>query len=217
MLLNKKLSDESKDYYIALSETLLYFFESNSLRYLKDFLDEGSFSIKKDKKNEKKEDEEGPLDIFKECIKFLIELINNKINEGLTYITQLYCIGYIKTFCYTFIQMHDNKEYNPDDVIKMINKYDKTNMVKLYVYKIIYNKNNKQINVFLNSDIKKKYKLNKYNEFNDFIKAEEIEKLEQFSYGDNKSNTLKILKEYEENHFENEINKDDISSKKKRF
>ena len=217
VLLNKKLSDESKDYYIALSETLLYFFESNSLRYLKDFLDEGSFSIKKDKKNEKKEDEEGPLDIFKECIKFLIELINNKINEGLTYITQLYCIGYIKTFCYTFIQMHDNKEYNPDDVIKMINKYDKTNMVKLYVYKIIYNKNNKQINVFLNSDIKKKYKLNKYNEFNDFIKAEEIEKLEQFSYGDNKSNTLKILKEYEENHFENEINKDDISSKKKDF
>ena len=29
--------------------------------------------------------------------------------------------------------MHDDKEYNPDDVIKIINKYDKTNMVKLYI------------------------------------------------------------------------------------
>ena len=157
------------------------------------------------------------MDIFKECIKFLSELINNKIDEGLTYITQLFCIGYIKTFCYTFIKMHDDKEYNPDDVIKIINKYDKTNMVKLYIYKIIYNENNKQINVFLNGDIKKRYKLNEYNGFNEFIKEEEIEKLEHFSYDDNKSNILKKLKKYEENHFQNEINKDDISSKKKDF
>ena len=113
--------------------------------------------------------------------------------------------------------MHDDKEYNPDDVIKIINKFDKTNMVKLYIYKIIYNENNKQINVFLNGDIKKRYKLNEYNGFNEFIKEEEIEKLEHFSYDDNKSNILKKLKKYEEYHFQNEINKDDISSKKKRF
>ena len=37
---------------------------------------------------------------------------------------------------------------------KMI-KYDKTNIVKLYLYKITHNQNNKQINVFLNIDIKK--------------------------------------------------------------
>ena len=205
---------KEKEIIKILSETLLYFFESNSLRYLKDFLDEGTFSIKKDKKED---NEEGPLDIFKEYINFLNELIDNKIDEGLTYITQLFCIGYIKTFCYTFIKMHDDKEYNPDDVIKIINKYDKKNMVKLYIYKIIYNKNNKQINVFLNSNIKKKYKLNQYNEFNEFIKSEEIEKLEHFIYDDNKSNTFKKLEEYGENHFENKINKDDISRIKKNF
>ena len=70
-------------------------------------------------------------------------------------------------------------------------------MVKLYIYKIIYNKNNKQINVFLNSEIINKHKLDTYEGFNEFINKEEIEKLEQFTFDDNKSKIFKILKEYE--------------------
>ena len=54
--------------------------------------------------------------------------------------------------------MHDKNKFNPKNVIKIINKSDKINMVKLYIYKIIYNKNNKQINVFLNSEIINKHK-----------------------------------------------------------
>ena len=34
-LINKYLSDSITDYYLALSETLTYFFEKNSLIYLK--------------------------------------------------------------------------------------------------------------------------------------------------------------------------------------
>ena len=37
-LLNLKLSDESRDYYLALSEAMIYLFERNSLIYLKNFL-----------------------------------------------------------------------------------------------------------------------------------------------------------------------------------
>ena len=144
---------------------MIYFFERNSLIYLKDFSDVKTFIKEK----------EGHLMIFKECNKFLDKY--NDINEGFTYITKLFCIGYIKSFCYTFIKMHDKKKFNPENVIKIINESDKINMVKLYIYKIIYNKNNKQINVFLNSEIIKKYKLDSYEGFNEFINKEEIEKL----------------------------------------
>jgi len=207
ILLNSKLSDDSKDYYLALSEIVLYFFERNSLIYLKDFSDIKKFI------NEGK----GHLKIFKECNKFLYKLHNNSISEGLTYITQLFCIGYIKSFCYIFIKLHDKKKFNPENVINLINENDKINMVKLYIYKIIYNKNNKQINVFANNEITKKYKLETYVGFSEFVKAEEIEKLEHFSYDNNKSIIFKKLKEYGEKQFEERITKNDIIIKKKDF
>ena len=82
--------------------------------------------------------EKEPLNIFKECNKFLYKLQNNKINEGYTYIIKLFCLGYIKSYCYIFIKMHDKPEFKPDNIIKAINKCDKINMVKLYIYKIIF-------------------------------------------------------------------------------
>ena len=206
-LLNRKLSDESKDYYLPLSETIIYFFDKNSLIYLKDFSDIKNFV------NEKK----GHLKVFKDCVEFLYKLNNNSISEGLTYIAQLFCIAYIKSFCYVFIKMHNKTKFSPENVIKIINESDKINMIKLYIYKIIYNKNNKQINVFTNNNIKKKYKLETYNGFNDFFKEEEIEKLEQFTYDNNKTIIYKKLKEYAEKQFENKITKNDISLNKNDF
>ena len=198
--LDKKLSDESHDFYLALSDTLLYFFEKNSLMYLKD----------------EDEDKEDPkLKIFKKCNKFLDELQKDKIASGLTYITKLFCIGYIKSFCYTFIKNHDKKKFNPEDIIKVINKSDEINMIKLYIYKIIFNKYNKQINVFLNSNIINKYKLDTYDGFNDFIKQEEIEKLEQFSYENKESSYKDIYKKlgkFKKEQFEKPITLNDISS-----
>ena len=75
------------------------------------------------------------------------------------------------------------------------------NLVKLYIYKIIYNKNNRQINVFLNSEIIHKYKLENYKGFNEFINKEEIEKLEHFNYANSKSKIFKKLSEYGEKKF----------------
>ena len=42
-LLNSKLPDESRDYYLALSEAMIYLFERNSLIYLKKFSDVKTF------------------------------------------------------------------------------------------------------------------------------------------------------------------------------
>ena len=209
-LLNRKLSDDSKDYYLALSETLIYFFEGNSLIYLKDFSDIETFvKVKK-----------GHVKVFKKCNEFLHKIHNNNISEGLTYITELFCLGYIKAFCYIFIKMHDKKKFIPDNIIKIINESDKINMVKLYIYKIIYNKNNKQINAFLNSEIIKKYNLNAYTDFNKFFNKEETEKLELFSYDNNSSNEsyknlYKNPEEHRKNQFEDKITKEDICPKKK--
>ena len=207
-----ELENNSKDYYIALSEIIIYFFERISLLYLK------GFSKKKESFIEEKENE-GHIYVFKECNKFLSELNKDEINEGFNVnITKLFCIAYIKTFCYMFIKMHKKNKFKPENIIEIINESDEINMVKLYIYKIIYNKNKKQINTFVDSDIIDKYKLKTYKGFEDFIKSEDIEKLENLSYGDNKSNDIfKILEENSKNQFEDKITDDKISKPRTNF
>ena len=77
-----------------------------------------------------------------------------------------------------FIEMHNKRKFKPDKIIEIINENDEINMVKLYIYKIIYNKNKKQINTFVNSDIINKYKLKTYKGFGDFIKSSTKSKTE---------------------------------------
>ena len=106
-LIDKYLSDNTTDYYLALSETLIYFFEKNSLIYLKDE------SLEKE-----------PLDIFKDCNEFLAKFKKNahKYHGKSANITKLFCIGYIKTYCYVFIKMHDQSKFKPEKIIKQINE-----------------------------------------------------------------------------------------------
>ena len=201
--LDKNLSDDSTNFYSSLSDTLIYFFEEKSLIYLKQ-----SSNL------EDEEDDEGlkVLTVFKECNNFLCDF--NSISGGNIYITKLFCISYIKTYCYTFIKMHDKKEFNPEKIIEKINKYDKTNMIKLYIYKIIFNKNNRKINAFLDSSIIKKYYLDKYKGFNKLINPEEIKQLEQFSYGNEKSTNKDIYKNLEKfrnEKYEKEITINDLT------
>jgi hypothetical protein len=200
----------SKDYYIALSETVIYFFERISLLYLINF-NIKKFIVEKGK--------EGHLYIFKECNKFLSGLNKGEINEELNInITKLFCIGYIKTFCYMFIKMHNKKKFKPENIINIINESDEINMVKLYIYKIIYNKYKKQMNIFLNSDIIDKFKLNAYKGFKEFIKSEDVEKLENFTFYDNKSNEMfKILEKNSKNQFKEKITEDKISKPRTNF
>ena len=171
---NYLIDNNKKDNYFALSETLLYFFEKNSIIYLNNAL----YSEKEPILLEKE-----PLDIFKDCIKYLNENLKNpeKIKEKIKYITKLFCLGYIKTYCSTFIKMFDEPEpkfKEPEKIIQFINDNKLKKMIKLYIYKILFNQN--QIEVFLNPNTIKKYKLEEYEGFTDFI---QFLKEEQIHYG----------------------------------
>ena len=207
-IIEKNLSDEQSENYFALSEALIYFFEKNSLIYLQDIL------------KTKTLEDEPVVEIFKDSIKYLKKLLKNpkelfgkKIN-----ITKLFCLGYIKVYCFTFIKMHEKTNFKPDNIIeKIINKYDDYNMVKLYIYKIIYNQNNREIDVFINVNSKEKYKLDKYSNFTNFIKFEENEE-KQFNYGiqtldnDNYNDIYNILLNYKkDNEFNKKISNEEIN------
>lgn len=169
-LLENNLANEQKDYYFALSETILYFFEKNSLIYFNNALYDKKDPVLLDGK---------PLDIFKDCIEYLDQynFSLDKIKDKIKHITKLICLGYIKVFCYIFIKMlndETNSRFtNPEKVIKVINKHNLKDMIKIYIYKIIYYQNQKQLPVFLNRNIKEKYNLEKYNGFKKFIKFTE--------------------------------------------
>ena len=61
---------------------------------------------------------------------------------------------------------------------KLSDKEKKMNkIIRLYVYKTIFNKNGKEFDVFLNKTKKKQYKFDKYKGFKDFFKFEEEEKI----------------------------------------
>ena len=205
-LINKYLSDDTKDYYLALSETILYFFEKNSLVYLEYILKEEEESLS-----------DSPLDIFEECNTFLSKFKTNavKFHGKPANITKLFCIGYIKAFCYTFIKMHDKTDFDPEDIISKINECDEIKMVKLYIYKIIYNLCNKQMHIFLNDNTKTRYRLKEYDGFNDFINFENNEQLiyqNLISNNDNYKEIYKKLNEYQKDGFKNEITKEDINN-----
>ena len=206
-LINKNLLNPKAEYYLALSETMLYFFEKNSLIYF-------NFVLNKKKNKQSLFDE--PLTIFLDCSDFLNDF---KIDVDKFYgknanITKLFCLGYIRAYCYTFIKMHDKPKFDPKDIIKEINDCDKIKMIKLYLYKIIFNLNNKQIDIFLKDEIKEKYKLDIYNNFSEFIKFEG-EQLTNEIYNeiddtDDYKTIYKKLTDYQKDNFENEVTKEDL-------
>ena len=201
--IDKKLYDEEKNNYFALSETLLYLFEKNSLIYLKS--------------NKKSLDKE-PMEIFKDCNKFLENKDKSeKYYDKLKNIAKLFCLGFIKAFCYTFIKRHEKSGFEPKAIIDKINKYDKMNMIKLYIYKIIYNLNNKQIDIFLKKGTSyDKYKLILYNDIDKFIefKGEELFKDEIETLDNDNSNyknIYNILLNYKNNgKFKKKITKSEL-------
>ena len=204
-LINKYLLNPKAEYYLALSEIILYFFEKNSLTYL-------NFVLNKKKNKQTLFDD--PLTIFLDCSDFLNEFkidVDKFYNKNAN-ITKLFCLGYIRSYCYTFVKMHDKPKFNPEEIIKEINDCDKTNMLKLYIYKIIFNQNNKQIDVFLKNE--EKYKLNKYSNFSEFIKFEGEQLTNEiyneiYDNGDYKT-IYKKLTDYQKDNFENKITKEDL-------
>ena len=178
----------------VLEEILLYLFEENSLIYF----NEAFFENK-------------PNEIFKDCIKFLDKYIKKQEEIGLKpkELYKLVCIGYIKAFCYTFIKMFNCEKPKWKNQKIIINVFNKNNsickMVRLYIYKILFNKNN--INFFYKEENIDKYKLNEYKDFKDIFQIKNSENLFKINH---KVKTLneeyyeeiyQLIKKYEKSDF----------------
>ena len=150
---------------------------------------------------EKKSLEEEPMEIFKDCNEYLYAEIENP--KSLPIIT-LFCVAYIKAYCYTFIKKHDDKGFSPKKIIETIDNDVKLKIIKIYIYKIIYNLNNKQIDIFLNKEGKKKYYLQLYsNQFIKFKNEEQINYTIETLDNENYQKVYDILKN--EGEFEKKI------------
>ena len=144
-LIENNLKDNTNNNYLALQEEILSFFEKNSLIYLENILkDRFSRYI----------DEKIPLDIFEYCVNFLYKYnFTDKLDGEIKHIIKLYCIGYIKAYCYTFIKMIEKKDKKLKDPLSIVNLLEKSSdkmkkmekIIILYLYKTIFNQNGKSI------------------------------------------------------------------------
>ena len=140
-LINENISDGQQPYYFALTETLLYFFEKNSIIYFNNIF----YSLKEEKEGILMEKE--PMSIFKDCISYLQDFADNKTrkyDKNNKYVARFFCLGYIRIFIYIFIKMFDDddaKFKEPEKIIEIINENKNIkNMIKIYIYKILFNK-----------------------------------------------------------------------------
>jgi hypothetical protein len=157
------------------------------------------------------------LDILKDCTKFLNDFIEHPKEiekKKIKNISKLFCIGYIKAFCSTFVKMFDEPEpkfKEPETIINAINDNKLKKIIILYIYKILFNQY--QIDVFVNSNYKRKYKVDKYKGFENFKKNLEEEKI---NYGmetldnENYEKIYKAIEKYKKDNFTKKIQKDEI-------
>ena len=212
-IIENTLDSPKENNYLALMETLLYFFEKNSLIYLNKILNE--FIIKDKKKTKEKytlDDENEPLKVFKDCIKNLEDYNDKNKNKNKNKnICKLFCIAYIKTFCYKFIKFIDKEEKdkmkNPLTIIKAINSSKILN-------KIIYNINDKDAYLFSITGFQDKYKLKEYKNFKEFNIMEDNNELFTLTNLDKDyQNVYEIFEKYKFNQFK-KVNIEEFNSSK---
>ena len=163
------LKNKNEDIYYTLSDTLLYYFEKNSLMYFNNiFLSHVKFENKEEKKEKEKVIYYGPLKLFKDCVIFLNlykkgSFDKEKTNKNLA---KLFCIGYIKSYCFKYIDLFESNspylEKDIDIISEVNNSKSLSKIISFYIWKIIYYKNNKNIDIFLAPGNIKKYKFNEY-------------------------------------------------------
>jgi len=209
-LIEKKLNDN-----IVLEETILYLFEKNSLIYFNGILNKKSKSVFL---------EDEPLEILKECLKYIGNYLKNQNESKIKAkeICKIFCLAYIKTFCYTFIKMSGDDKSKVDDPIKIIEVLNTDNtinkMIRLYIYKILYNKYN--IDFFLDETNIIKYKLDKYIDFNNYIKINDLSNIYKINYRietikkNNYKNLSDTIEKYKKEKFGGNIRIKDFDIKK---
>ena len=216
-----KLLDRKVYKNFVLSETLLYFFEKNSLNYLNNIIN----SKKEIKKDNKKKSiviklENKTKNIITENYKILEYYIfePKKLDSKSKDLCVLFCLGYIKTYIHTFIKTFEDKEprfKNSKKIIEFINGDNSIyKMIRIFIYKILYN--NFGASVFINEEMVKKYKLKDYKDFKDFIQTNELNKLYKIEYqirtlkDKNYLQSYELIEKYKKDGFNNTIRKRDF-------
>jgi hypothetical protein len=84
-------------------------------------------------------------------------------------IGKLFCLSYIKSYIHTFIKAFEDEEPKFNDLIINVIIGDNFiyKMIRIYIYKILYN--NFGINVFIDQNMIDKYKLKDYIDYSKFI------------------------------------------------
>ena len=79
--------------------------------------------------------ENEPLDILKDCIEVLSFYIfePKTLESKLKEIDKLYCLGYIKSFMYTFIKGFNDDKYKSKAPNKIIDVINGNNSIYIYI------------------------------------------------------------------------------------
>ena len=210
-LIENKLNDNNTNILI-LSETLLYFFEKNTLIFFDYILNEEQLKINLDSEEDKDKNKIGPLKILKDCIEFLNIYISKpeKFKLQSKEICKLYCLGYIRAYCYSFIKSFKDKSKikinDHEQIFNVINGKDSIyKMIRLYIYKILYNIHS--INFFIDPENYNKYKLDKYADLTGFLQNKEFIDIYKIDYKINTlkkdfyDSTIKIIEKYKNDGF----------------
>ena len=116
-LIESNLSDNQNPNYFSLQETILLFFEKNSLIYLNNILRD---------KNSKYIDEGIPITIFEDSVKFLVKYnFSDKLGAEIKHTRKLFYVGYIKAYCYKFFKMINENDKKIKDQLSIENLLEK--------------------------------------------------------------------------------------------
>jgi len=186
LIMENKIKEKKNEY---LSQILLYYFEKIFHIYLENY-----FKSKIEKKNEKNLLELEPLKVFEKCLDLLskFDLNGSKIKN----VSKLLYIGYIRVFLFKFEEYardRSDKLNDPKKIINSINSFKNkiSYIIELFIYKIVYNKNNKDISIF--SPKNNSYNLESLNNFKDFFNFDD-----DYSYINLLEEKVNILKNQKE-------------------
>ena len=137
---------------LVLKETMLYLLEKKSLIYIQNAADE-----------EKKA-------TLKTCIIFLDNCVKKPKNLDIKFneLNKLFCIGYIKVYIYNFIKKIDEIESYKEIIDNINGEEPICKMIRIYIYKILYNKF--KMDFINNENNISKYKLKEFKDFDELKK-----------------------------------------------
>jgi hypothetical protein len=134
---------------------------------------------------------------------------------------KLFCLAFIKVYNYLFIKMFKDEKPKFKDYKKILNvlngKDTICKMIRIYIYKILYNKY--KIDVFINKESIEKFKLKEYIDFNKLVDKKELINIYKIDYkiktlNDNcYKEAYSAIEKYKNKNFEKAISKDDFDLK----